>query len=994
MRGRSACLAAFAAMVVPAALAANAAAQQPGKAGGFQGEEHRHASEDAREGRNAPSAAQRRAASAPGLTARFNDLGTPSLVTAADRPLATGLPADPEAAARAYLRSQSELFGLSASEVDALELVTVTPVGEGASVLLRQRFGDLRAGVDGLVAVAVRDGRALFASSSLTADTGAPAEGKLSEVEAIVAAAADAGLALSAAQLTGRRESGGWSVFEARGVTDPIRVRAVAVPTPENGNRAALEVLLIDNQGAEPLGVSSFVDARTGEVLVREDLVDHATDNPTWRVFTNAPPLDYSSSDTRELWCWNPGAPGCERAVANPSSLEWDLDARTGQPTFLTKGNNARSTEKWLSNRSADQGVNYSASDTRDYDYPWTNQWYEEGCSPSTFTSAQRNDIDASTANLFAMHNRMHDWSYKLGFTETTYNMQEFNFGRGGREDDPEHGNSQAGGVVGGPPTFASRDNANQITPPDGVSATTNMYLWQPIAGAFYAPCVDGDFDMTVIGHEYTHAISNRMVAGPDNRLSGLQANAMGESWSDLTAVEYLQQYGFAPIADENPFAVGPYVTRDKQAGIRNYGMNASPLNYSDVGYDLTGPQVHADGEIWSATQFTIREALNAAYDGSFPSSDRELQRSCADGETPVEQCPGNRRWMQLVFDAYLLMATGRVSMVDARDAMLAADRLRFGGANQALLWNAFASRGLGEDAASADTDDSEPRPGFASPTAQEGTVAFAPVSDRGPAVAELYVGRYEARVTPVADSDPSTPLGSTVQMVPGRYEMIARGDGFGARRLTVDVAAGQRVRIDDLLDPNLASAARGATATGDGVNQELLIDETERTQWASLGAPVQGRQVTVGLAGGRPVQVRRVQVSAMLRPRDQTDQDDPGFQSRVSALRSFEILACDATGGRSCAADADFRVVYTSPADAFPAIAPRPRAPEMIMRSFDVPRTPATHVRLRVVDNQCTGAPDYQGEQDQDPRAVTDCSDGTTQDENVRAAELQVFER
>ena len=47
------------------------------------------------------------------------------------------------------------------------------------------------------------------------------------------------------------------------------------------------------------------------------------------------------------------------------------------------------------------------------------------------------------------------------------------------------------------------------------------MYLWQPIAGAFYAPCVDGDFDMSVIGHEYTHAITNRMIGGPNAGLSG-----------------------------------------------------------------------------------------------------------------------------------------------------------------------------------------------------------------------------------------------------------------------------------------------------------------------------------------------------------------------------------------------------------------------------------------------------------------------------------------
>jgi extracellular elastinolytic metalloproteinase len=44
------------------------------------------------------------------------------------------------------------------------------------------------------------------------------------------------------------------------------------------------------------------------------------------------------------------------------------------------------------------------------------------------------------------------------------------------------------------------------------------------------------------------------------------------------------------------------------------------------------------------------------------------------------------------------------------------------------------------------------------------------------------------------------------------------------------------------------------------------------------------------------------------------------------------------------------------------------------------------------VLANQCTGAPEYQGDQDDDPRSNSDCSAGSTQDDNVRAAELQVF--
>jgi len=116
---------------------------------------------------------------------------------------------------------------------------------------------------------------------------------------------------------------------------------------------------------------------------------------------------------------------------------EWDFDPLTAAPSNTTSGNNARSTENWI--RPPTRGVNFATpSATREYMYPWTNQWFTEGCNPSTtYTSPQRNDIDAALANLFAMHNRMHDWAYKLGFTEATWNAQVDNFGNGGLGNDP-----------------------------------------------------------------------------------------------------------------------------------------------------------------------------------------------------------------------------------------------------------------------------------------------------------------------------------------------------------------------------------------------------------------------------------------------------------------------------------------------------------------------------------------------------------------------------
>ncbi len=536
--------------------------------------------------------------------------------------------------------------------------------------------------------------------------------------------------------------------------------------------------------------------------------------------------------------------------------------------------------------------------------------------------------------------------------------MQVNNFGKGGAGDDPELGDAQAGFANGGAPTFTGRDNANQITFGDGIPAITNMYLWQPIASSFYPPCVDGDFDMSVIGHEYTHAISNRMVGGPENGLTSSadgQARAMGESFSDLTAVEFLQEYGLSPVDDENPFAVGPYVTGSKQKGIRNYAMDDSPLNFSNVqGYDGSGMgSPHDDGEIWSAANFDIREALLAKYPGT-PAQ----QLTCAEGQSPVEQCPGNRRWMQLVFDSYLLMPPdGAVSMLEARDALLAADVMRGGSnpgweTNQVEIWDAYARRGFGDGASSAnpndagfdgDTDDPDPIPSFTSPLrSDEVTLTFKPVDAdaSGPPIAgaELFVGDYEANVTPVADTDPATNLDATVELLPGTYSFVSRADGFGAQKFTTDISAGPALDLNVEMPTNQASTANGAVASGDGVNQALLVDDTEETDWAAINRTpdAAGAQVTVDLAGGEQL-VERVNVSALLRgPDEGDDQDDPGSQNRFTALRQFELQACTGETASECDEAVEFTSFFISDPDAFPGDVPRPLAPDMNLRSFN----------------------------------------------------------
>ncbi|MGI5216053.1 M36 family metallopeptidase [Plantactinospora sp. CA-290183] len=930
------------------------------------GGSHASRDRDNRVGTAAPNARQRGLAGQVDGAIRWNALGTPHALTATDGPLASGLPADPETAAREYLVRNRELFGLDAPAVAQLERLLVTPIGAGTVVTLRQRFGDLPAGYDGLVSIAVTGGEVVNVSSSLSRDTRAPEPVTISAEQAYQVALADAGL--TAGQVT-RHD-----------------VRQVAVPTPDRGPRAAWEVTLISADADHPTAFTTFVDGVRSEVLVREDLVDFDSDDPSWAVFPANPPSSVKPGrDPRVLWCatWERG---CERVVRDPvSGQPWDVDLATGQPTHTTRGNAANTVVSWGNNTPA---VPATESPTRDYVYPFTDPWRTSKCNPEVFTAAHRNDADAATANLFAMHNRMHDWAYRLGFTESAWNMQAVNLSGNGLGGDAEQGRAQQGALTG------NRNNANQSTPREGLPPSTNMYLWQPAAGGPYPPCVDGDYDMTVIGHEYTHAISNRMIAGPDSGISGHQGGAMGESWSDLLGTEYLFQHGLRP-AGETPFIVGAYVTGNTVSGIRNYDLSRSPLNYSDVGYNVAGPAVHADGEIWGATNFRVRSALVKRYGIGTPSR----QLDCATGKIPVEQCPGNRRWSQLVFDSFLLQAVSSVSMVDMRDNLLAADRLRFGGANQEIIWNAFAESGLGRDAATNGAADTDPTPSFASPHARNVTVTLRPEGESQAAPVRLYVGEYEARAVPVADTDPATPLPDTFEVVPDRkFSFLAVAPGFGHTRFSREFTAGKGrggdrpVTLELELSRNLASATSGAAVAGDGVNLDRLVDDTEATNWAALDG-VTGKQVTVDLAGDRPQTVRRVNVSAMLRPGITTDPDPGTSQNALSALRSFAVLACDATRA-DCADPANFRRVYTSRSDAFPGGAYRPYSRDLNLRSFEIPRTLATHLRLEVRDSQCTGGPNYAGEQDADPATTTDCATASPARTQVRIAEFQAYGR
>ena len=111
-----------------------------------------------------------------------------------------------------------------------------------------------------------------------------------------------------------------------------------------------------------------IVDAATGKLLYRQNLVDQLADDPVWSAFPIAPPFNpmnaypwnYPSTDTRQTYCWTATA-GCTNVVSdNPattvypmgvaSKFPWDvpLDVTGAQSTpQSTVGNNVDEALLW-----------------------------------------------------------------------------------------------------------------------------------------------------------------------------------------------------------------------------------------------------------------------------------------------------------------------------------------------------------------------------------------------------------------------------------------------------------------------------------------------------------------------------------------------------------------------------------------------------------------------------------------------------------------------
>ncbi|HKQ39844.1 MAG TPA: M36 family metallopeptidase, partial [Verrucomicrobiae bacterium] len=262
-------------------------------------------------------------------------------------------------------------------------------------------------------------------------------------------------------------------------------------------------------------------------------------------------------------------------------------------------------------------------------------------------------------------------------------NFQKDNFGRGGEDNDAVIANAQDGAGV---------NNARFFPAPDGYAGRIEMFVFDGPD-----PDRDGDFDAEIILHEYTHGLTDRMVAGGVG-IYQLVTAGLAEGWSDFYALSLLND-GSNLDATYTEGAYATYqlfgLTQNYYYGIRRYpyttDMSKNPLTFKDIDPTQLSsyPNVprspihpfnpgganepHRMGELWCVTLLEARANLIRKH--GFPA--------------------GNELTLQLVTDA-LKYSPPNPTFLQARDAIFQADRLLTGGANQSELWAAFAKRGMG----------------------------------------------------------------------------------------------------------------------------------------------------------------------------------------------------------------------------------------------------------------------------------------------------------
>jgi len=245
--------------------------------------------------------------------------------------------------------------------------------------------------------------------------------------------------------------------------------------------------------------------------------------------------------------------------------------------------------------------------------------------------------------------------------------------------------------VPGDPITMGGADNTINISSGMVSLDSANLYKANlPLNASLKInptppPSRDSDFDAGVIAHEYGHGISNRLTGGRLTTSCLGNQEQMGEGWSDFIGLVLTTD----PLdTSATARGIGTYVSFQSAIGngIRptpySTDMSINPSTYNTI---KTAAVPHGVGYVWATMLWEMYWNLVEAH-----------------GYNPNVYEPwntgGNNLAIQLVTDGMKLQPCSP-GFINGRDAILQADMNLTGGANQCLIWKAFAKRGLGVSA-------------------------------------------------------------------------------------------------------------------------------------------------------------------------------------------------------------------------------------------------------------------------------------------------------
>ena len=755
--------------------------------------------------------------------------GTPRRVARLDGFLTAPSKQKPVKIALAYLAAHQDVFGLSTAAIANLTLRQDYVDVEGTHHLsFVQSVGGVPVFGNGLKAHIAKNGRIIqIDGSPLKALPAAAVSPGVSAAGARAAAVKDV-FGASTAKVT-KTEAGATrkTTFSDGGNAKLVYFQAAGGP------RLAWETISVDE------GYVHVVDAASGQILYRQNTVDADAGD----VFYNYPGAPKGGTQkTVSLSKWLPN--NSPRLAGNIAHVYSDVnDDNAANPTEEVTPSGKRSFQFPFVDFSGTVGGRCSAAFKCSWD-------------PSTPFSWQTNRAQ-NAVQMYYFLGTWHDHleAKPIGFTRTAGNFEAV-------DGDAVQGQSDDGAnTANGLPDADHNDNANMNTMPDGIPPVMQMYLFLP--SARFIAGNSGD-DSSVVFHEYTHGLSNRLVvdANGGSTLSTVQPRSMGEAWSDWYASDYLVDQG---LEKDNPktadVMVGKYV--DGGGTIRSEPLDCTVgapattcpgtaaagsggYTYGDFGrISARGIEVHADGEIWGQTLWDLRRAI------------------------------GSKKAESLITRA-MELSPANPSYLDERNSILAADLVVDNGKLQKTIWKVFANRGMGYFAAAVDGADAQPVEDFSMPpaanTPRGALTGKVTDQDSGTAVAGLTVGFGGHASGFAGDLAATTAADGTYTIsgiLPGTYaKVFARGAGYDQQVTTLSIPSHTVVRNWSVRKDWAASSGGGSVVSFTGPDYSpqcgpaFLIDQSQGAGWGS-DVSATGQTIVLKLSGAANISQLVVNPSA-----------------------------------------------------------------------------------------------------------------------------------